>query len=152
MDVRDLGGHLDSTRRGWSSTLSTRVLLVISRFVLKFVVPLEFHGHVQAVRSLFIPCALHGVESSKGSFLKLRPGSSLLANAGAWPPCLCMVWFWFRLFRRFLSYRPEEVCRLYRLLDMVHDGGHGPVHALVASARRIGFRWNLAGACWDRPG
>ena len=25
LDVRDLGGHLDTTFRGWSSTLATRV-------------------------------------------------------------------------------------------------------------------------------
>ena len=42
----------------------------------------------------------------------------------------------------------------YRLLDMVQEGcpGHGPVHALVASARRIGFRWNSAKPGWERPG
>ena len=35
-DVRDLGGHLDTTFRGWSSTLAARVRLVISRLVLIF--------------------------------------------------------------------------------------------------------------------
>ena len=30
-DVRDLGGHLDTTFRGWSSTLAARVRLVLSR-------------------------------------------------------------------------------------------------------------------------
>ena len=35
-DVRDLGGHLDTTFRGWSSTLATRVRLVLFRFVLIF--------------------------------------------------------------------------------------------------------------------
>ena len=33
-DVRDLGGHLDTTFRGWSSTLAARVRLVITRKVL----------------------------------------------------------------------------------------------------------------------
>ena len=33
-DVRDLGGHLDTTFRGWSSTLAARVRLVFSRLVL----------------------------------------------------------------------------------------------------------------------
>ena len=41
-DVRDLGGHLDTTLRGWSSTLAARVRLVISRLVLIFVLPLGF--------------------------------------------------------------------------------------------------------------
>ena len=38
-DVRDLGGHLDTTFRGWSSTLAARVRLVISRLVLYFYSP-----------------------------------------------------------------------------------------------------------------
>ena len=38
-DVRDLGGHLDTTFRGWSSTLAARVRLVISRLVLLFCTP-----------------------------------------------------------------------------------------------------------------
>ena len=42
-DVRDLGGHLDTTFRGWYSTLAARVRLVISRFFLIFVFPLDFH-------------------------------------------------------------------------------------------------------------
>ena len=43
-DVRDLGGHLDTTFRGWSSTHPARVRLVLSRLVLIFVLPLDFHG------------------------------------------------------------------------------------------------------------
>ena len=35
-DVRDLGGHLDTAFRGWSSTLAATVRLVISRLVLIF--------------------------------------------------------------------------------------------------------------------
>ena len=38
-DVRDLGGHLNTTFRGWSSTLAARVRLVISRLVLIFCSP-----------------------------------------------------------------------------------------------------------------
>ena len=41
-DVRDLGGILDTTFRGWSSTLAARVRLVISRLTLVFVLPLGF--------------------------------------------------------------------------------------------------------------
>ena len=44
-DVRDLGGHLDTTFRGWSSTLAARVRLVISvisRLALIFVLPFDF--------------------------------------------------------------------------------------------------------------
>ena len=44
LDVRDLGGHLDTIFHGWSSTLASRVRLVVSRLVLVFALPLDFHG------------------------------------------------------------------------------------------------------------
>ena len=55
-DVRDLGGHLDTTFQGWSSTLAARVRLVISRLILVFVLPLDFHGRVRVVRSYVSSC------------------------------------------------------------------------------------------------
>ena len=61
LDVRDLGGHLDTTFHGWSSTLASRVRLVISRLVLVSALPLEFHGRLRVLRSMFIPGALHGL-------------------------------------------------------------------------------------------
>ena len=63
-DVRDLGGRLDTTFRGWSSTLAARVCVVISRLVLIFALPLDFHGWIRVVRSVFLPAALHGIEAS----------------------------------------------------------------------------------------
>ena len=76
LDMRDLGGHLDTTRRGWSSTLAARVRLVISRLVLMFVLPLDFHGRVSSSSDYVHPlCPALGVEASylsKSSFLKLR--------------------------------------------------------------------------------
>ena len=74
-DVRDSGGHLDTTFRGWSSILAARVRLVISRLVLIFVLPLDFHGRVRVVRSMYLPAALHGIEASflaSESLRKLR--------------------------------------------------------------------------------
>ena len=66
----------------------------------------------------------------------------------------CVVWFRFRLFRRFLALWPSRVGRAYRLLDMVSEGcrGHGPVHLLVSSAAEIGFRWDPYSLAWHRPG
>ena len=166
LDVRDLGGHLDTTRRGWSSTLFTRVSLVLSRLDLILALPLGFHGRIRTVRAMFIPCALHCIEDSylsKGGFLKLRAAvmravwsrQQPLASSGAvlglldgphgCDPSFCLVWFGFRLFRRYLSSGPEEVPRLYTILDLVRDGcpGHGPVHALVTSARGLSW-WSFA--------
>ena len=117
----NLGGHLDTTLRGWSATSAARVRLVISRLVLIFALPLDFHCRVRVVRSMYLSAALHGVESSLlalDSLRKLR--SSIcrvvwsrrqpLASIGAvlslfgWAtrcdPDFCVVWFRFRLFRR----------------------------------------------------
>ena len=74
-DVRDLGGHLDATFRGWSTTLAARVRLVLARLVLVFALPLDFHGGVRVVRSMYLPAALHGIEASllaSDSLRKLR--------------------------------------------------------------------------------
>ena len=62
-DVRDLGGHLDTSFRGWSSTQAARICLVIARLVLIFALSLDFHGRVRVVRSMSLP-ALHGIEAS----------------------------------------------------------------------------------------
>ena len=138
-DVRDLGGHLDTTFRGWSSTLAARVRLVISRLVLIFVLPLDFHGRVRVVRSMYLPAALHGIEASllaSDSLRKLRSAvcrvvwsrRQPLSSVGAVPSLLdglagcdlafCVVWFRFRLLRRYLALWPAEVCRVHRLLGM----------------------------------
>ena len=149
--------------------------MVLARLVLIFALPLDFHGRIRVVRSMFLPAALHGVEASllaSGSLLKLRSAicrvvwsrRQPLANVGAvlsmldgpsgCDPLFCVVWFRFRLFRRFLALWPSRVGRAYRLLDMVSEGcrGHGPVHLLVSSAAEIGFRWNPHSLAWHRPG
>ena len=150
LDVRDLGVHLDTTFRGWSATLACGVRLVISRLVLIFVLPLDFHGRLQVIRSMFVPGALHGIEASllaMSSLLKLR--SSIrrviwsrrppLANGGAVQSLLdgpqgcdlayCVVRFRyrFRMIRRYVAYRPSEIGSIYRLLDMVREGVQGMV-------------------------
>ena len=51
------------------------VWLVIARLVLIFALPFDFHGRVRAVRSSYLPAALHGVEASllaSDSLRKLR--------------------------------------------------------------------------------
>ena len=159
-DVRDLGGHLDTTFRGWSAILAARVRLVISRLVLVFALPLDFHGRVRVVRSMYLPAALHGVEASLLALDSLRELSSSicrvvwsrrqpLASVGAvlslldgptgCHPSFCVVWFRFRLFRTYLALWPSQVGRAYRFLEMVGEGcpGHGPIHLLSASALRL---------------
>ena len=164
-----------TTFRGWSSTLAARVRLVISRLVLIFVLPLDFHGRVRVVRSMYLPAALHGIEASllaSESFRKLRsavrrvvwsrrqPSAGvsavlrLLEGPTGCDPAFCVVWFGFRLLRRYLALWPAEVGRIYRLLELVGDDcpGHGPVHLLSASAAEIGFQWDPHALAWVRPG
>ena len=82
--------------------------------------------------------------ASVGAVLGLLDGST---GCG---PAFCVVWFRFRLLRRYLALWPAEVGRVYRLLAMVQ--GHGPVHLLSASAAEIGFRWDPHALAWIRPG
>ena len=124
-DVRDLGGHLETTFRGWSSTLAGRVRVVIARLVLVFALPLDFHGRVRVVRSMFIPAALHGIEASllaSDSIRRLRSAVcrvvwsrrqplasvgavlSLLDGPSGCDPAFCVVWFRFRLLNGILLY------------------------------------------------
>ena len=92
----------------------------------------------------------HGVQplASVGAVLSLLDGPT------GCDPAFCVVWFRFRLFRRYLSLWPAEVGRVYRLLVMVSHGcpGHGPVHLLFASAAEIGFKWDPVALAWSRPG
>ena len=111
-----------------SATLAARV-----RLVLIFALPLDFHGRLRVVRSVFIPGALHGIEASflaEAGSRKLRaaivgvvwsrrqslanPGAvlSLLCGPSGCDPAFCVVWFPFRMLRRFLPYRPGEVSRV----------------------------------------
>ena len=57
-------------------------------------------------------------------------------------PAFCVVWFRFRLFRRYLALWPSQVGRTCQLLEMVGEGspGHGPIHLLSSSAAEIGFQ------------
>ena len=149
--------------------------LVLSRLILIFALPLDFHGRIRVVRSMYIPAALHGIEASllaSESLRKLRSAVRRVvwsrrqpfASVGAvlsqldgptgCDPALCVVWFRFRLLRRYLALWPAEVGRVYRLLEMVWSGcpGHGPVHLLSSSAARIGFQWNPVALAWERPG
>ena len=145
--------------------MAAGVRLVITRLVLIFALPLEFHGRVRVVRSVKLPAALHGIEASllaSDSLRKLR--SSIhrvvwsrrqpLASVGAviglldgptgCDPAFCVVWGRFRLLRRYLALWPMEIGRVYSFLEKVSEGG--PIHLLSASADEMGA------LAWSRPG
>ena len=168
-----MGRHLGSKFRDWSATVATRVRLVVAKLVLVFALPLDFLSEAQG--SMFIPGALHGIGASffaDAGLRKLRaaivrvvwsrrqslanPGAvlSLLDGPSGCDPAFCVVWFRFRLLRRYLAYRPGEVSRVDKLLEHVASGclGHGPVHLLVESAAEIGFVWSPEMVGWAREG
>ena len=75
MDVRDLGGHLDTTARAWGCTLVAGVLAVLGVVWLVSALPLGYRGKLRILRTMYVPAALHGVEAShlsQGSLFKLR--------------------------------------------------------------------------------
>ena len=122
-----------------------------------------------------MPAALHGIEASllaSESLRKLRSSIhrvvwsrrqpmasvgavlSLLDGPTRCDPAFCLVWFRFRLLRRYLALWPSEDGRVYPLLEMVGEGcpGRGPIHLLSASAAEVGFRWDPDALAWSRPG
>ena len=66
---------------------------------------------------------------------------SLLDTPDCCDPDLYVIWGRFRQMRRFLAYRPDEISRVFRLLDLAAAGrpGHGPVHLLLHSSSLLGF-------------
>ena len=64
--------------------MASRVRLVITRLVLIFILTLDFYGRIRIVRSMYLPAALHGIDSSLlasdmtvcGSFGPLSAGFS----------------------------------------------------------------------------
>ena len=63
LDVRDLGGHLDTTYRR-AGTLADRIPPVRASCKAAGSLPLGFRGTLGLLRSKCIPAALHGIESS----------------------------------------------------------------------------------------
>ena len=92
--------------------------------------------------------------SSSAIFASVGAVLSLLDGLSGCDPAYCVVWFRFRMLRRYLAFRPGEVSRVYRLLGSAPEGspGHGPAHLLLQSAAEIGFRWDPEELAWDRPG
>ena len=86
--------------------------------------------------------------ASIGAVLSLQDGPT------GCDPAFCVVWFRFRLLRRYLALWSAEVGRVYRLLALLHEGcpGHGPVQLLSASAAEIGFQWDPHSLALVRPG
>ena len=64
MDVRDLGGHLDFTRRARAGTLSKRVGEATVGFAAVGALLLGFQVKLGLVRGKYLPAGLHAAEAS----------------------------------------------------------------------------------------
>ena len=64
MDVRDLGGHLDFTRRAQAGTLSKRIGEAILGVAAVGALPLGFQVKFGLVRGKYPPAGLHAAEAS----------------------------------------------------------------------------------------
>ena len=115
LDVGDLGGHLDTTLRGWSSTLSLIVRLVISRLGLIFALLLDCVFAFMVLRLLICLLVVFGscvlllcVWSRKQPLACSGVVLGLLDGPHGCDPSFCIVWFRFRLFPRYLSFRSDD--------------------------------------------
>ena len=123
LDVRDLGGHLDTTYRRRAATLAGRVLGLLAAVLVVMALPLDFAGKLRILRTKFLPGALHAIEASRISICLLQGLRTAfvaavwstkmpLARAGAvlslldgplgCDPGFCVVWYRLRLLRRYL--------------------------------------------------
>ena len=64
LDIRDIGGHLDSTFWAWGRTLVARVHSVLRVVWIVSALPLDYRGKLRILRTMYIPAALHGIEAS----------------------------------------------------------------------------------------
>ena len=169
LDVRDLGGHLDFTKRARAGTLSKRVGEATLGVAAVGALLVGFQVKLWLIRGKYLPASLHAVEASyvsSSSISALRAAtvravwSSKMPLANA-PAILNLLdgrvgidpaFHIFRMMRRYLAYCPGEETRIFRMLDLISRGsqGHGPVHLLLISAAELGFAWNGAEQGWVR--
>ena len=133
-----------------------------------------FHVKLGLVRGKYLPAGLYAAEASyvSSSLISAFRAATVravwsskmpLANAPAIlnlldglvgvDPTFHIIWSRFRMMRRFLAYCPEEIRRIFRMLDLVSGRaqGHGPVHLLLLiSAAELGFAWDGDVKDWVR--
>ena len=102
----------------------------------------------------FVACCILGaVWSRRQPLASAGAVLSMLDGPQGCDLAYCVVWFRFCMMRRYLAYRPAEIDRVDRLMEMVQEGcpGHGPDHSLVASAVGIWFHVGSPDAWLDAP-
>ena len=158
LDVRDLGGHLDFTRRARAGTLSHRVKGATGVAAV-VALPLGFHVKLGLLRGQYRPAGLHAVEASyvfasalsacraaisKMLFVHTPVVLDVLDCPVGVDLAFHIIWTMFRFMRRYVAHWPDEVARIFRMPHLIAHGatGHGPVHLLLISAAEIEFAWD----------
>ena len=129
LDVRDLGGHLDFTFRAGAGTLSKRIGEATVGVASVGALPLGFQVKLGLVRGKYLPAGLHAAEASyissssisafRAAIVRAVWSSKMpLANAPAIlnlldepvgvDPAFHIIWFRFRVMRRYLAYCPDD--------------------------------------------
>ena len=172
LGVRDLGGHLDFTRRARAGTLSKQVGGVATVGVAAVgALPLGFQVKLGLVRGKYLPAGLHAAEASYVSSSSISAFRAAIVRA-VWStemplastpstlnlldgpvgvdPAFHIVWARYRMMRRYLAFCPDEEPRIFRMLDLIFRGaqGHGPVHLPIVSPAEVGFAWDGAEKGW----
>ena len=172
-DVRDLGGHLDTTFRGclrpwlagfvWSFLVSFLSLLsllifmgvfglfVLCFFLLPCMVLRLLCWHLLVFGDFVLLCA-RWFGLGVNLWLTLEQSLAFLMVLLVVILPFASSGFVFACLGGILLSGPAEVGRVYRLLDLVSDGcpGHGPIHLLSCSAADIGFPLGFFFSCLDQ--
>ena len=119
MDVRDLGGHLDFTRRALTGTLSKRVGEASVGVAAVGALPLRFQVKLGLVLGKNLPAGVHAAGAFKAAIVRAvwsskmpLAGTPAILNLFDGPvgvdPAFHIVWSRFRMMRGCLAYCPEE--------------------------------------------
>ena len=141
LDVMDLGGHLDSTRRARAGSLSKRVVDATVGVAAVGALPLGFQVKLGLVRGEYLPVGLHAAEASyvSSSFISafraaiaraVWSSTMPLANTPAIlnlldgpvgiDPAFHIIWARLRMMCRYLAYCPGEEPRIFmRMSDLI---------------------------------
>ena len=102
-DVRDLGGHPDTTLRCQAGTIAGRIWKEIVQVAAIGALPMGFEVKLQILRTK------SGSQASPISNTAMHTGAvlSLLDGPKCCAPAIQVIWARFRMIRRYLAFRPE---------------------------------------------
>ena len=143
LDVRDIGAHLDFTRRARAGALSHRAGEAAVGVTAVGALPLVFQVKLGLVRGKYVSSsstsAFRAAIVSKMPLANTPAILNLLDGPVGVDPAFHIVWARFRMMRGCLAFCPEEEPWILRMLDLISWGaqGHGPIYLLLTSASEL---------------